>query len=127
MTPQQLTDLIFKSKIYVADVPALASFLHSNLFDLGDLERRKHIFALRISDFKGAYQRTMLKDFYDYWTEISDNGKKMRFEKQKVFNTELRLKTWFKNQRNVSKNRNELEELVRESVGVLSENRNTPD
>ncbi len=41
-----------------------------------------------------------LKEFFYYWTEKSDNGKKMRFElsKNQPFNTARRLTTWKKNE-----------------------------
>ena len=43
-------------------------------------------------------------DFIDYWTE--DNGKKMRFEMEKTWNTSLRVKRWERNQKNFSKGSN---------------------
>jgi hypothetical protein len=39
----------------------------------------------------------MLRDFYDYWTETNEGGRKMRFEMQKVFDMKRRLKTWDNN------------------------------
>ena len=39
----------------------------------------------------------MLNNFYRYWTEINDGGKKMRFEMEKVFQISSRLVTWHKN------------------------------
>jgi len=38
-------------------------------------------------------------EFFDYWTEISPNAKKMRFEKEKVFDIKKRLERWNKNQK----------------------------
>jgi DNA-binding Lrp family transcriptional regulator len=38
-----------------------------------------------------------IKNFCDYWTEKNPNGKKMRFEKQKVFDPKKRLATWMRN------------------------------
>ena len=35
-----------------------------------------------------------LRKFFDYWTEKNENGKKMRFEKDKVFDIKRRLATW---------------------------------
>ena len=40
-----------------------------------------------------------LKKFFDYWTECSPKGKKMKFEKQKTFDPAKRLDTWFANKR----------------------------
>ena len=47
--------------------------------------------------FKDDYKVKTLEAFYLYWTEHGDTDKKMRFEKEKSFNTNLRLKRWSKN------------------------------
>jgi hypothetical protein len=36
-----------------------------------------------------------IKNFFEYWSEHSENGKKMRFEKEKVFDVCRRMDTWF--------------------------------
>ena len=59
-----------------------------------DLTDRTKSFAEKIAQNKKDYPRDMLKEFYDYWTEKSDNGRKMRFEKEKVFQVSRRLTTW---------------------------------
>ncbi len=38
----------------------------------------------------------MLRAFYEYWTEHSPKGKKLRFEKETVFDVQKRLVTWAK-------------------------------
>lgn len=43
--------------------------------------------------------KNQIQDFIDYWTEISPNAKKMRFEKEKVFDIKKRLERWSKNQK----------------------------
>jgi len=35
-----------------------------------------------------------MTEFFEYWSEHGDNDKKMRFEKEKSFSVERRLKTW---------------------------------
>lgn len=69
------------------------------------IEERKKNFANSIAPFVTEYARLMCLDFFHYWTEIGDNGKKMRFEKEKVFEISKRLKRWSDNQnyRNGSK------------------------
>jgi hypothetical protein len=37
----------------------------------------------------------MLREFYDYWTEHGVKDKKLRFEKEKTFGIEQRLRTWY--------------------------------
>lgn len=44
------------------------------------------------------FGKDTVRDFYDYWSEHSENGKKMRFEKEKVFDIKRRLVTWKKRQ-----------------------------
>jgi hypothetical protein len=39
----------------------------------------------------------MVNEFISYWTEKSLNGKKMRFEKEKVFDIKRRFATWKRN------------------------------
>lgn len=56
----------------------------------------------RINDFmneiaavgKNVYPEKMLCDFFNYWSETNANGKKMRKEMQKTFDTKKRLATW---------------------------------
>lgn len=66
------------------------------------LEERKLDFMEELRPFVGKYGRSMVYDFYIYWTEHSVNGKKMRFEKQKVFDIGRRLVIWAKNQQKFS-------------------------
>ena len=62
------------------------------------IDIRKLESATRVKSFESKYPIEMLREFYLYWSEHSDNGKKMRYEMQKVFNIERRLITWSKNQ-----------------------------
>ena len=60
------------------------------------LEERKEAFRLRLVPYVEKYGREMMNDFFAYWTERSENGKKMRFEMEKVFDVGRRLATWRK-------------------------------
>ncbi len=44
-----------------------------------------------------SYDKKMLSDFLDYWTEPNKNGSKMRFEMEKTWDLNKRLKRWNKN------------------------------
>jgi len=59
------------------------------------LEERKVKFKVNVLKFPD-YGEIMLDEFIDYWSEHNDNGKKMKFEMQKTFNIDLRLKQWQK-------------------------------
>lgn len=67
------------------------------------IEARKKQFACIIGQMGKEYPREMLVEFYNYWTEISINGKKFRYEKEKVFDVKLRLQRWHKNSKNGKK------------------------
>ena len=58
-------------------------------------ERRKD-FINSLSPYLQKYGSTMLNNFYRYWAQ--DDGTKLKFEKQKSWNTELRLAKWKQNQ-----------------------------
>jgi hypothetical protein len=60
-------------------------------------DERKKTFADGLRPYLAKYGSTMLNAFYSYWTEMSPGGKKMRFEKEKVFDVQRRLNTWNSN------------------------------
>jgi len=62
---------------------------------LPTLQDRKDAFKKDIRiEAKGEYKDEMLFAFFNYWSEHNTNGKKMKYEMQKVFNISARLKTW---------------------------------
>ena len=73
--------------------------------NVNDIELRKQSFAGKLYAYKefNLYSDEMIKEFYDYWTEHSENGKKMRFEKESVFDIKKRLETWQKRSKNYGK------------------------
>jgi hypothetical protein len=66
-----------------------------------DILARGMIFTKSIAEMNLDIEESIIKDFIEYWTE--DNGKKMRFEMEKTWNTNLRLKRWVRNQKNFSR------------------------
>lgn len=50
-----------------------------------------------------------LKAFFDYWSEVSDQGHKMKKEKQGTFNTKQRLQTWLKKEQQRGPGRSKIE------------------
>ena len=64
------------------------------------IEERKKQFYDELVPFVEIYGKKMMREFYDYWTAINPNGRKMLFEKQRtkgVFQVSGRLRTWKKN------------------------------
>lgn len=60
-------------------------------------KERASLFAEKVFNNNG-YDKETLSEFIDYWTESGDNDKKLRFEKEKVFDINRRIKTWMRNQ-----------------------------
>ena len=69
------------------------------------IEERKKEFMQNVADLGlEKYGQEMCREFFEYWTEKNPNGKKMRFELEKVFDINRRMATWNKN--NFKSNRN---------------------
>ncbi len=65
-------------------------------------ERAKDLYDKCLEYFY-EYGAEMLREFYDYWTEIGDNQILMRFEREKTFELSKRLARWKSNNINKSK------------------------
>lgn len=61
-----------------------------------DMELRKDKFYQSLVPYVAKYGKDMVRAFYDYWTEKTYGGRKMRFEKQQAFEISKRLATWQK-------------------------------
>lgn len=87
------------------------------------IETRKKQFACIIGQLGSEYKREMLVDFYNYWTETSINGKKLRYEKEKVFDVKLRLARWHKNSKANEKLPNKIGRTTEDSISkFIAEN-----
>lgn len=75
--------------------------------DKKTLEERKLAFGNKLVPYMDKYGKEMLREFFDYWTEINDGGKLMAFEKtkKKTFNISYRLSTWNKKEYGNTKTR----------------------
>lgn len=58
------------------------------------IQERKKAFAESLAQYVEEYGRETIKKFYEYWIEHGDNDTKLRFEKQKTWNTKSRLNRW---------------------------------
>ncbi|MBE99344.1 DUF6291 domain-containing protein [Flavobacterium coralii] len=67
-----------------------------------DIESRKLKFASTLQEFNNTYPRSMLKEFYEYWTEENKSKSKFRQELEKTWNLKRRLETWARNDKNFS-------------------------
>ncbi len=61
-------------------------------------ERRKQFVmeTVNVADELNLNNPVTFDEFIGYWTEHNPNGKKMRFEKETVFDIKRRLQTWIK-------------------------------
>ena len=59
-----------------------------------DLAARRTDFYQGILPFADQYDREMLNDFFQYWTELDKRRQRMRFEMQKTWETGKRLSLW---------------------------------
>ena len=62
-----------------------------------NISNRRKDFVLNVKSFD--YDKNILNSFVDYWTEPNKSKTKMKFELQQTWDTNLRLKTWAKNQK----------------------------
>ena len=61
------------------------------------ISNRRNDFVFEVLTFD--YDEVLLNGFIDYWTEPNKSNTKMKFELNKTWQTELRLKTWATNQK----------------------------
>lgn len=66
------------------------------------LPERQQDFYTQLKPFLPQYDAKMLRSFYDYWSEASHSGKKMRMEMERTWDVTKRLARWKLNQDNFS-------------------------
>jgi len=69
-----------------------------------NIHERKKLFYDSLIPFAKVYEKEMLRDFFEYWTEHGEKDLKFRKEKEKTFGLERRLKTWNNNNFNKKQN-----------------------
>ncbi len=63
---------------------------------VNDINKRKLLFKEKLKQYLPEYGKELLNDFFLYWSEHNENGKKMRWEKERTFGMKARLNTWSK-------------------------------
>ena len=58
------------------------------------LKEREHEFGASLIPYVGKYSKETIRAFFNYWSEKSKSGTKMRFELEKTWETAKRLQTW---------------------------------
>ena len=62
------------------------------------VDGRREIFHQECLKRIGQYDNQQLADFYNYWSQENPDTGRMRFEEQRYWNLDSRLKRWIKNQ-----------------------------
>lgn len=72
------------------------------------IENRKAAFYKKLHPLIDEFTKKTVREFYDYWTEHNDKGKKMRYEmaKNQPFNIMRRLKTWKQKEKQYGSSKN---------------------
>jgi hypothetical protein len=76
------------------------------------LVERKQKFKEDCFPFIEQYGKPMMTKFFLYWSEHSERGQKMRFEKEKVFDLKLRVATWAAREKEYKKPEAQIDPLV---------------
>lgn len=61
------------------------------------IDEKKNEFKTSIAPFVGEFSKSICNEFYSYWSEVSKNGKKLKWEMQPTWETRKRLLRWKKN------------------------------
>ena len=90
---------VFTIKTHYLYFPIQSYNIYKQNTSKTSLETRSLAFKSELVPFKQKYSIDMLKSFYDYWTEPNHSKTKMRYEMEKTFDVDRRLKTWSKRQK----------------------------
>jgi hypothetical protein len=102
----------FLSIVRAVEQTKIAQIMNMTLFDSeppkkSNLDERREEFinlVIRQAEPMGMPVE-MMEEFIEYWTEHNDGGHKMRFEKEKTWNTNGRLRRWMKNDTKFNRNK----------------------
>lgn len=110
------------SKVTINNIDCYKMLISKSDTPSDTLEVRKHAFGEKLIPYMDQYGKALIREFFDYWTEHNENGKKMRFEKEKTFEISRRLARWSKN--NSSNNKPSISNLP---VGMNLQNSNNDE
>lgn len=69
-----------------------------------DIEVQKSNLYSDLVPFVSIYGQTMVREFYDYWTEPNKSNTKVRWMLERTWDTKRRLSTWAKNESKYARN-----------------------
>lgn len=96
----------------------------NNVNNVKTIEDRKREFYNSLIPYLENYSKDVLKEFFEYWSEHGENDRKFRKEKEKSFNIERRLKTWFDNKQKWQKEKSFAKKEKVDSAKILQQKYN---
>ena len=70
------------------------------------IEERQKEFYNELIPYVDTYGKNMIRSFFNYWSQVNKNGKKMLWEMQQAFELPKRLSTWHGKEHASGKNNN---------------------
>lgn len=83
----------YQAKRHSSDTVATPN---NNILSKDSIKKKKEKFVAMLDEFKSEYDKDTLNDFYRYWTELTKDQKNLRWERERTWETKLRLITWKK-------------------------------
>ena len=80
--------------------------------------KRRDKFYQDLVPFVEKYGKELIRNFFDYWSEMNKSCSKMRFEQERTWEIERRLQTWERNDRKkIRNNENKSSQYGNYSIG----------
>lgn len=114
--PSIKVNLLNKTKKKTIEVDENLSELHSDHTQktkVVDILIREENFYKEVAQYTQAYKKETLRKFYDYWSETTHTGKKLRFEIEKTWELSKRLKTWERNEDKFERSNRKTDETLK--------------
>ena len=82
---------------------------------------RKNSFYDSLVPFLGTYDKIMIREFFDYWSELNRSQTKMRFEQERTWEISKRLATWARREKDFKPKTTYQEQKQQEQVMARQE------
>ncbi len=90
-----------------------------------NLKHREDVFFLSFTPYLDKFDKKLLKNFYDYWTEPNKSNTKMRFELEKTWDLNKRLARWSNNENKFNNKQKTIHDQCQEQINkIRNENTN---
>ena len=106
---------------YIITPPASPVTVSTAELNKRKMQPRKEAFIEELRRFTSIYPPDMLNEFYQYWTEPNRTFTKMRFEMQKTWSLDGRLRTWSRNYKKKNNNNGRREITDNDRISKLAD------